>query len=80
MDGIIGEIKLVVHSFNMLGYMECNGQLLSIKSNEMLFSLLSTRFGGNGENDFAIPKIEAPKSNPQLRYVICVNGTYPTRS
>lgn len=33
----------------------CYGQLLAISTNQALFSLLGTTFGGNGVNTFALP-------------------------
>jgi microcystin-dependent protein len=36
----------------------CNGQLLSIEANTALFSLLGTFYGGNGENNFALPNLQ----------------------
>jgi microcystin-dependent protein len=37
------------------GWAELNGQILSIASNTALFSLLGTRYGGNGQTTFALP-------------------------
>jgi len=37
------------------GWALCNGQLLSIAENELLFSLIGTIYGGDGQSTFALP-------------------------
>ncbi len=48
-----------VYSFNFApkGWAMCNGQLLAINSNQALFSLLGTTFGGDGRVNFALPNL-----------------------
>lgn len=57
-EPFLGEIR--VFSFNNVptGWMPCNGQLLSINTNQALFSLLGTTFGGNGQTTFALPNLQ----------------------
>lgn len=51
----IGQIMLTGFAFAPKYFAQCNGQLLPINQNQALFSLLSTRFGGNGSTNFALP-------------------------
>lgn len=51
----VGEIMWVPYNFAPTGWASCDGQLLSIASNPALFSLLGTRFGGDGISSFALP-------------------------
>ena len=37
--------------------MFCNGQILDIRTNTALYSLLGTRFGGDGKTSFALPDL-----------------------
>lgn len=37
--------------------MKCNGQLLSISQNEVLFNLIGTTYGGDGQVTFALPDL-----------------------
>jgi microcystin-dependent protein len=37
--------------------MFCEGQLLSIAENDVLFALIGTTYGGDGENTFALPDL-----------------------
>ena len=55
MDPYLGEIKLVGFNFAPRGWAFCEGQLLPIRQNTALFSLLGTNFGGDGFNTFALP-------------------------
>ncbi len=56
-DPMIGEVMLVGFTFCPLGWVEANGQLLSISSNTALFSLYGTIYGGDGITTFAIPDL-----------------------
>lgn len=56
-DPFIGEIKLVPYNFAPRGWAECNGQLLSIAQNDVLFALIGTMYGGDGQNTFALPDL-----------------------
>ncbi len=57
-ETMIGEIKLVPYpSMIPDGWAECNGQLLSISSYTVLFSLIGTTYGGNGTTTFALPDL-----------------------
>ncbi len=54
---ILGEIKISPIYFIPKGWLECNGQILSIAQNQALFSLLGTTYGGNGQTTFALPDL-----------------------
>lgn len=57
MDQYIGEIRLFGFGFAPVGWALCNGQLLAIASNNALFSLLGTTYGGNGTTTFGLPDL-----------------------
>ncbi len=50
-------IYLFASNFAPSGYALCNGQILAISTNTALFSLLGTYYGGNGQNNFALPDL-----------------------
>jgi microcystin-dependent protein len=56
-DGFMGEIRIMSFSFPPKGWALCNGQLLPINQNQALFSLLGTRYGGDGRVNFALPDL-----------------------
>jgi microcystin-dependent protein len=53
----LGEIRWVAFGYAPHGWAMCNGQLLPIAQNAALFSLLGTRYGGNGSTTFALPDL-----------------------
>ena len=53
----VGEIRMFGGSFAPNGWMFCEGQLLPISENEVLFQLIGTMYGGDGENTFALPNL-----------------------
>jgi microcystin-dependent protein len=53
----LSEIKLFSLNYVPKGWAECNGQFLPINQNQALFSLLGTRYGGNGQTTFALPDL-----------------------
>jgi microcystin-dependent protein len=55
----VGEIRTVGFNFAPSGWMFCNGQLLSISNYEVLFNLIGTTYGGDGQNTFALPNLQS---------------------
>jgi microcystin-dependent protein len=53
----VGEIRLFAGTFNPSGWLFCDGQLLPISENEILFQLLGTTYGGDGQSTFAVPDL-----------------------
>src|SRR5262252_4100591 len=53
----VGEIRMFAGTFNPVGWMFCEGQLLPISENETLFQLIGTTYGGDGQNTFAVPNL-----------------------
>jgi microcystin-dependent protein len=51
------EIRLMSFDFAPKGWAQCNGQFLPINQNQPLFSLLGTTYGGDGQNNFALPDL-----------------------
>jgi microcystin-dependent protein len=57
-DPYLGEIRIVGFTFAPRGWALCNGQLLAIKQNTALFSLLGTTYGGDGKTTFGLPNFQ----------------------
>ncbi|MCC5809400.1 MAG: phage tail protein [Ectothiorhodospiraceae bacterium] len=53
----VGEIRMFAGNFAPLGWRFCDGQLLPIIENEVLFQLIGTTYGGDGESTFALPDL-----------------------
>lgn len=57
-DAYVGEIRVFAGNFAPKGWHFCDGSLLSIAQNTALYSILGTRFGGDGKNTFALPNLK----------------------
>lgn len=53
----LGEIRMFAGSFAPKHWALCDGQLLQIGSHSALYSLLGTRYGGDGQGSFALPDL-----------------------
>src|ERR671914_2125410 len=56
-EPFLSEIRIFSFAFPPKGWALCNGQLLPINQNQALFALLGTRYGGNGQTNFALPNL-----------------------
>ena len=85
MNPILGEIRLLPFNFVPSGWLACEGQQLPISSNQALFSLLGTVFGGDGTTVFGLPDLRGrspltPSEGATIvGYCIAVDGVYPSR-
>lgn len=55
MDGYLAQIMLWAANFAPKNWAFCQGQILAISTNQALFALLGTTYGGNGTTTFALP-------------------------
>jgi microcystin-dependent protein len=55
----VGEIRLVGFTFAPVGWALCNGQSLPISQNEVLFNLIGTTYGGDGQTTFNLPNLQS---------------------
>lgn len=84
MDPFLGQIVLFAGNFAPRGWAFCDGQLLAINSNQALFSILGTTYGGDGRTTFALPGLRGrvaihPGTGPGLpTYRLGDNGGNPT--
>jgi microcystin-dependent protein len=58
MTPFLGQLMLASWNYTTTGWAMCNGQILGINSNQALFSLLGTTYGGNGIQNFALPNLQ----------------------
>jgi microcystin-dependent protein len=65
----VGEIRMFAGNFAPLDWMLCQGQLLAISENDMLFQVIGTTYGGDGQATFALPDL-------QSRVPIHTGGSY----
>lgn len=56
-DPYVGEIRMFAGNFAPAGWAFCDGALMSIAENEVLFQLIGTTYGGDGEQTYALPDL-----------------------
>jgi microcystin-dependent protein len=92
---MVGSICTFAGAYAPIGYMDCNGQLLSVATYTPLFAILGTRYGGDGVKTFGLPDLRPMGKDGQPdtghnqrvdwatlgmpRQVICVVGYWPSR-
>jgi microcystin-dependent protein len=54
----VGEIRMVGFNFAPSGWAFCDGSLLAISQFDVLFNLIGTTYGGDGQNTFALPNLQ----------------------
>jgi microcystin-dependent protein len=79
-ESYLGTIILFAGKFCPMGWMLCDGRLLGVAENMALFSILGDTYGGDGRNTFALPNLnDSDTASRKPKYIMCVNGIYPTR-
>lgn len=56
-DQYVGEIRLFAGPYTPEEWAPCDGRLLEISQFELLFSLIGTTYGGDGQRTFALPDL-----------------------
>jgi microcystin-dependent protein len=56
-EPFVGEIRMFAGNFAPLNWAFCNGQTLPIAENEVLFQLIGTTYGGDGQQTFNLPDL-----------------------
>ena len=54
----VGEIRMFGGNFAPQGWMFCSGQTLAIAENDVLFNLIGTTYGGDGQTTFNLPDLQ----------------------
>jgi hypothetical protein len=71
--------EVILSAGRLANGMPARGQILLISQNQALFSLIGTKYGGNGTSTFALPNLTAAAPDG-LTYSICVSGDFPQPS
>lgn len=57
MEPIIGTISIFAGNYAPYGWAFCNGQLLNVRDNPVLYAVLGNRYGGVPDQTFALPNL-----------------------
>lgn len=79
----IGEIRMFGGNFAPQGWAFCSGQILPISDYDVLFNLIGTTYGGDGQSTFALPDLRSRVpihmgTNGANTYVLGQNGGVET--
>jgi len=55
----VGEIRMFAGNFAPAGWAFCQGQTLAISDNDVLFQLIGTTYGGDGQTTFNLPDLSS---------------------
>ena len=79
---MVGEIRMFAGNFAPEGWAFCDGTVLNIADNEVLFTLIGTTYGGNGQTTFALPDFRgrAPLSVNNSTYATQIGETGGTEA
>jgi len=53
----VGEIRLFAGGFPPVGWMLCDGASLAVAGNDLLFQVIGTTYGGDGQTTFNLPNL-----------------------
>lgn len=56
-EAYLGEIRMFAGDYVPENWTLCDGKLLPVSTNQPLFSLIGTLYGGNGQTNFAVPNL-----------------------
>lgn len=80
MNAYVGQIVLFAFDATPEGFTPCEGQVLPIRDQLSLFSLLRARHGGDGVTTFAIPDLRGTEPVEGMKYFIALGQAhYPAR-
>ena len=57
MDPYVGEIRLFAGTYAPRDWALCNGQMLKVQENSVLFSIIGNMYGGDGVTNFQLPDL-----------------------
>lgn len=77
MEYFTGTIMLLPYTFVPYGMLLCDGSTLSIGQYQMLFALISNKYGGDGTNNFKLPNMLGQEPHPSMKYYIVFDGIFP---
>lgn len=57
-EAYVGEIRIFAGNFAPIGWRFCDGSLLPVVQYTALYSILGTKYGGDGKSTFALPNLK----------------------
>ena len=79
-EAFIGQVQAFACGFAPANWMPCEGQVVPVRENQALYSLLGTRYGGTPHSSFQLPDLRPLSERHGVLYCTCVYGVYPPRA
>jgi len=78
----VGEIMTFAGNFCPAGWLDANGEILSINQYQVLFDILGATYGGNGTTTFALPNIKPILATNRTALMSCIAylGVFPSQN
>lgn len=80
-ESYLGSVCTTAATYCPRGYAPADGQTMDITQNTALFSLLGTRYGGDGRTTFALPDLRKQGGKgAKLLHCIALTGYFPPQN
>lgn len=79
MEPILGTVQAFAFPDDRspIGWLRCDGRTVKVADHPELFTLLGTRYGGDGIDTFALPDLSEASERDAVAYHIAISGDYP---
>lgn len=57
MEQLVGEIRMFTGTYEPYGWRWCDGRAMSIEENQILYAVIGTMYGGDGNTTFNLPNL-----------------------
>ncbi len=78
-DSYLGSVGLT-GGYCPKGTIEANGMMMEISKNMNLYTVLGSKYGGDGRTTFALPKLTDKVPLTGMKYCVVVTGKLPPRN
>ena len=76
-DMYIGQVFTMVTDFCPRGSLKADGSLLQVTEYYNLFALMGTKYGGDGNINFALPRLD---NSTLMHCVVVTSNLFPSRT
>lgn len=81
MEVFVGTICIFPYQFEWApeGWLPCDGRLMPIEQNRVLYALIGPYYGGDGKTTFALPNLPPIQLSADCKMIYCIatEGMFP---
>ncbi len=71
----VGEIRMFTGRYPPHGWVPCDGKLRNVSDDDLLFQLIGTSYGGDGQSTYAVPNLQPYQG---VSFFISLYGAFPS--